>query len=149
MIKPGVTDFAPDDRVGFSFGYCGACEACRTGRHYGCRENRRLNFGGVSFDNTRRLRYRDAPVSSFFGQGAFAGYAVVHRNNLIPVDEDMPPELAAPMGCGIQTGAGAIFNYIRPESAKRRDPPRLGQTQKNTCTCRESPKGRQDHGGMV
>ena len=115
-VGQGVADFKPGDRVGFSFGYCGTCEACRTGRPYGCRENRRLNFGGVSFDNTKRLRYKDAPVSSFFGQGAFATYAVVHRNNLIPLPEDMPLELAAPMGCGIQTGAGAIFNYIRPEA---------------------------------
>ena len=113
-VGPGITDFKPGDRVCLSFGYCGTCEACRTGRPYGCRENRRLNFGGVSFDNTRRLRYKGAPASSFFGQGAFATHAVVHKNNLISVPEDMPLGLAAPMGCGIQTGAGAIFNYLRP-----------------------------------
>ncbi len=115
-LGPGVTDFSVGDRVGFSFGYCGTCEAYRTGRPYGCRENRRLNFSGVQFDGTKRLRYKEAPVSSFFGQGAFATYAVVHRNNLIPVPEDMPLELAAPMGCGIQTGAGSIFNFIRPSA---------------------------------
>ncbi len=113
-LGPGVTEFKVGDRVGFSFGYCGVCEACRSGRSYGCRENRRLNFSGVQFDGTKRLRYGASPVSSFFGQGAFATYAVVHRNNLIPVDDDMPLELVAPMGCGIQTGAGAIFNYIKP-----------------------------------
>ena len=115
-VGPGITEFKPGDKVGFSFGYCGTCEACRTGRPYGCRENRRLNFGGVAFDNTWRLRYKEAPVSSFFGQGAFATYAVVHKNNLIPVPEDMPLGLVAPMGCGIQTGAGAVFNYLKPEA---------------------------------
>ena len=114
-VGPGVTDLKPGDRVGFSFGYCGACEACRTGQPYGCRENRRLNFSGVQFDGSKRLRYGEAPVSSFFGQGAFATHAVVHRNNIIPVADDMPLKLVAPMGCGIQTGAGAIFNRVRPE----------------------------------
>lgn len=115
-VGPGVTGFKPGDRVGFSFGYCGTCAACRTGHPYGCRENRRLNFGGVQFDGTKRLHYKGQEVSSFFGQGAFATYAVVHQNNLIHTADDMPLKLVAPMGCGIQTGAGAIFNYIKPEA---------------------------------
>ncbi len=115
-LGPGVTQFRVGDRVGFSFGYCGTCEACRTGHPYACRENRRLNFSGVQFDGTKRLRYKGQEVSSFFGQGAFATHAVVHVNNLIPVPDGMPLELVAPMGCGIQTGAGTIFNYVRPEA---------------------------------
>lgn len=115
-VGPGVTDFKVGDRVGFSFGYCGSCEACRTGRPYGCRENRKLNFGGVQFDGTKRLRYKDREVSSFFGQSAFASHAVVHSNNLIHAEDGIPLEMVAPMGCGIQTGAGAIFNYLKPEA---------------------------------
>ena len=115
-VGPGVTGFKPGDRVGFSFGYCGTCEACRTGHPYGCRDNRKLNFFGLNFDGTKRLSYNGKPVSTFFGQSAFATHAVVHQNNLIKADEEMPLELVAPMGCGIQTGAGAIFNYIKPEA---------------------------------
>ncbi len=111
---PGVTGLKQGDKVGFSYGYCGVCEACRTGRPYGCRENRRLNFGGVQFDGTKRLHKDGKPVSSFFGQGAFATHAVVHVNNIVPLPEDIDPALAAPMGCGIQTGAGAVLNYIKP-----------------------------------
>ena len=114
-VGPGVKDFHVGDRVGFSFGYCGTCEACRTGRPYGCLENRRLNFSGVQFDGTKRIRYKQKPVSSFFGQGAFATHAVVHRNNLIRVEDDLALPLVAPMGCGIQTGAGAVLNYLKPE----------------------------------
>jgi aryl-alcohol dehydrogenase len=113
-VGPGVTDFKVGDKVGMSYGYCGKCEACRTGRPYGCRENYRLNFGGEQYDGTKRLRYKGREVSSFFGQGAFATHAVVHQNNLIPAPEDIPLEILAPLGCGIQTGAGAIFNYLRP-----------------------------------
>lgn len=111
---PGVTEFQPGDRVGFSYGSCGTCEACRTGRPYGCRENRRLNFSGVQFDGTKRLHRGEQRVSSFFGQGAFATHAVVHVNNLIPAPDDVDLGIVAPMGCGIQTGAGAVLNYLRP-----------------------------------
>ena len=113
-IGPGVTEFAPGDRVGFSFGSCGVCEACRTGKPYGCKENRRLNFSDVQYDNTKRLLKDDTFVSSFFGQGAFATHAVVHVNNLIPVADDIDLKMVAPMGCGIQTGAGAVLNFLRP-----------------------------------
>ena len=113
-VGPGVTSFKKGDRVGFSYGWCGTCEACRTGRPYGCEENRRLNFSGTQFDGTKRLSSDGREISSFFGQGAFATYAVVHVNNLIPVPECVPLELAAPLGCGIQTGAGAVLNYLKP-----------------------------------
>ena len=112
----GVTDFKVGDKVGFSYGWCGKCEACRTAKPYACLENYRLNFGGVQFDNTKRLRYKGREVSSFFGQSAFATHSVVHLNNLIPAPDDVPLELIGPLGCGIQTGAGAIFNYLRPEA---------------------------------
>ena len=29
-VGPGVSEFKAGDRVGFSFSYCGTCEACRT-----------------------------------------------------------------------------------------------------------------------
>ena len=116
QVGEGVTGFAHGDRVGFSYGYCGECEACRTAMPYGCTENRRLNFGGVQYDNTKRLRYQGREVSSFFGQAAFATHAVVHYNNLIHAPDDVPLELIGPLGCGIQTGAGAIFNYLHPQA---------------------------------
>ena len=113
-VGSGVTEYKKGDRVGFSYGSCGCCEACRTGRPYGCKENRRLNFSGVQFDNTKRLIKDETFVSSFFGQGAFATHAVVHVNNLIPVEDDIDLRMVAPMGCGIQTGAGAVLNYLKP-----------------------------------
>jgi len=115
-LGPGMGDFHPGDRVLFSFGYCGVCENCRSGHPYACLENRRLNFSGEHFDGTKRLHKGEEPVSAFFGQGAFATYAVVHRNNLIPAPKDLPLELLAPLGCGIQTGAGAVLNYLKPEA---------------------------------
>lgn len=101
-------------RVGFSYGWCGECPACREGQPYGCEKNRELNFSGRCYDGGHRLSLDGQDVSTFFGQSAFAEYAVVHENNLYPVPEDLPLKLAAPLGCGIQTGAGAVLNYLRP-----------------------------------
>ena len=115
-VGPGVTDFKEGDAVSFSYGYCGTCEMCRSGRPYACSENRRLNFFGRQFDGTKRISYKGTEVSSFFGQSAFATHAVVHQNNLIHVDPDIPLALAAPVGCGIQTGAGTVLNCLRPEA---------------------------------
>ncbi len=115
-LGPGMEDFRPGDRVLFSFGYCGKCPNCRSGHPYACLHNRRLNFSGEHFDGSRRLSRNGRSVSAFFGQGSFATHAVVHRNNLIPAPDDLPLELLAPLGCGIQTGAGAVLNYLRAEA---------------------------------
>lgn len=114
-LGPGVTDLKVGDRVSFSYGYCGTCPACRSGQPYGCENNRQINFSGKQFDGTKRIVYKQQEVSSFFGQGAFATYAVVHKNNIIPVPDDVDLDLVGPLGCGIQTGAGAVLNFIKPQ----------------------------------
>ncbi|MCR4846685.1 MAG: NAD(P)-dependent alcohol dehydrogenase [Eubacterium sp.] len=116
VVKTGsaVTEFKEGDRVSFSYGYCGECEACKMGKPYGCSSNRRLNFSGFQYDGTKRISYNTKDVSSFFGQSAFANHAVVHVNNLIKIDDDIPLKMAAPMGCGIQTGAGTVLNCLKP-----------------------------------
>lgn len=108
--------FRPGQRVGFSYGWCGKCPACLEGQPYGCEENRALNFSGRAYDGGHRLYWGEREVSTFFGQSAFAEYAVVHENNLYPVPDDLPLKLAAPLGCGIQTGSGAVLNYLRPRA---------------------------------
>lgn len=115
-LGPGVTGFKVGDKVGFSYGYCGTCEACLTGHPYCCERNRELNFGGVQFDGTKRLSKDGKPVSSFFGQGAFASHAVVHMNNLYKVPEGIDLALCAPLGCGIQTGASAVLTHLKPDA---------------------------------
>jgi len=45
--------------------------------------------------------------------GAFAEHALTGVRNLVHVPEGVPLHLAAPFGCGIQTGAGAVLNALR------------------------------------
>lgn len=43
----------------------------------------------------------------------FASLALSRENNAIKVPEDAPLELLGPLGCGIQTGAGAAINALK------------------------------------
>ncbi|MCL2122423.1 MAG: alcohol dehydrogenase catalytic domain-containing protein, partial [Clostridiales bacterium] len=115
-VGEGVKDFKPGDRVCMSYSYCGECYACITGRPYQCEANWRLNFGGRAYDGTARLTKDGKDLESFFNQSAFATYSVTHQNNLVHVPEEIDLRLVGPLGCGIQTGAGAVLNVLKPEA---------------------------------
>ncbi len=53
---------------------------------------------------------------SFFGQSSFATYALATERNVVKVRADIPFELLGPLGCGIQTGAGAVINALAPRA---------------------------------
>lgn len=113
---PGVTEFQKGDHVVFSFGYCGHCNSCMDGRPYACENFNAINFGGVMSDGTKRLSKDGEEISSFFGQSSFATYSVVHKNSIIKVDNDIDLDILGPLGCGIQTGAGAVLNRLKPSA---------------------------------
>lgn len=50
----------------------------------------------------------------FFGQSSFATYSVVNQRSIVKVDKDVDLSLVAPLGCGIQTGAGSVTNILKP-----------------------------------
>lgn len=114
-VGEGVKEFKKGDRVGFSFGFCNHCENCLSAHQHACMNFNEINFGGVMADGTKRLSQNGVELSAFFGQSSFATYAVVHENSAIKVeDEDIDLALVGPLGCGIQTGAGAVLNRLRP-----------------------------------
>ena len=90
--------------------YTHLCKSCLAGRPYACENFNAINFGGVMSDGTKRLSKNGQEISSFFGQSSFATYSVVHKNSIIKVDEDLELDILGPLGCGIQTGAGAVLN---------------------------------------
>jgi len=49
----------------------------------------------------------------FFAQSSFATYALSLESNAIKVSKEAPIELLGPLGCGIQTGAGAVINSLK------------------------------------
>lgn len=116
-VGSAVKQFKVGDRVGLSFGFCGTCHNCLTAHQHACENFNAINFGGVQPDGTTRLSTLDGkPLSTFFGQSSFATHAVVNQDSAVKVEyDDVDLALVAPMGCGIQTGAGAVLNRLRPE----------------------------------
>jgi alcohol dehydrogenase len=54
-------------------------------------------------------------VNHHLGVSGFATYAVVNRASVVPVASDVPPVVAALLGCAVLTGGGAVLNVGNPQ----------------------------------
>ena len=109
-----VTRVRRGDRVAITFGSCGHCPNCRTEQMAACDVGHELQFGGAREDGSTTLRDSAGGVvhGSFFQQSSFASHALATERNVTRLPDAMPLELAGPLGCGIQTGAGAVLNTL-------------------------------------
>ena len=109
-----VTRVAPGDHVVLSFNSCNACPNCGDHQPAYCFNFMANNFSGVRpADGSTPLSQGGATVhGNFFGQSSFASVAVAHEINTIKVDKSLPLDSLGPLGCGIQTGAGAAVNSV-------------------------------------
>src|SRR4051812_21327889 len=118
-VGAAVTDLAPGDPVVISFPYCGECEPCQAGRISYCTNARGLKSGGRRADGSTPMSRDGAPVySCFFQQSSFATFALAPAKDVVRIRPDAPVELLAPLGCGLQTGAGAVMNVMRPDAGQ-------------------------------
>jgi aryl-alcohol dehydrogenase len=116
-VGPGVTKVVPGDPVVLTFATCGQCSNCRRGRPTACTNFLARNFAGVRPDGSPTLTQNGAPLSgAYFCQSSFATYALATESNVVKVPTDVPLELLGPLGCGIQTGAGAVLNSLSAEA---------------------------------
>ena len=116
-VGVGVETLKPGDRVIMSFPSCGVCENCKDNKPYACEDLNRLFFDGSYKDGTKRFSTLEGePAGSFFGQGAFATHVVVDARNAVKVDvTDEQLKYLCSLGCGVQTGAGAVLNTADPK----------------------------------
>jgi aryl-alcohol dehydrogenase len=113
VVKVGrqVKNIVPGDHVVMSYPYCGHCSQCLSGRESYCLHGFELSFGGHRLDGSNAIH--DDIHGHFFGQSSFASCAMTNERNLVKVSQDIPLELLGPLGCGIQTGAGAVLNALK------------------------------------
>jgi aryl-alcohol dehydrogenase len=113
-VGAAVTQVEVGDRIGMSFNSCGSCPTCRTGRPFYCHDIFGRNFAATRPDGTTALSRGGEPVHShFFGQSSFATHAVATERNVTVLPDAIGLEIAAPLGCGVQTGAGSVLNAFR------------------------------------
>jgi len=115
-----VHGFEVGDHVVLSFDYCGHCPQCEIGKPSYCNDHGSLNFAGTR-PNGEKTHIREGTGAeeisgSFFQQSSFATFALSHASNTIKVDKDLPLPTLAPLGCGVQTGAGTVFNTLALEA---------------------------------
>lgn len=116
-----VADVAVGDRVVISFDFCGNCRSCRAEHPAYCSTFFPRNMSGRRLDGSTNAKDTAGQYIStrWFGQSSFAGHAVVAARNVVRVDADLPLRLLGPLGCGFQTGAGAVLNSlaVQPDSS--------------------------------
>jgi len=115
-IGANVSGLEVGDHVVLTFASCGHCHRCAEHHPSYCEHYMPLNFGMARQNGTPTITDADnKPLgSNFFAQSSFATYALARQSNAIKVRKDAPLELLGPLGCGISTGAGTVFNVFKP-----------------------------------
>ena len=115
-VGDDVAGVRAGDHVLLSYRSCGSCPECATGYPPYCRNFRSLNGIGTRVDGSLTMtRNGSAVYGSYFGQSSFASHALAYESNVVVVDDDIDLSLAAPLACGVQTGAGTVLNVLAPE----------------------------------
>jgi S-(hydroxymethyl)glutathione dehydrogenase/alcohol dehydrogenase len=104
-VGSAVRDVAVGDHVVACFVvFCGECRMCRSGRPAMC-QNREATMRAA--DARPRLTKNGREVHQWTNIGGFAEQMVLHRNAVTVIDERMPLDLAAMLGCAVATGVGS------------------------------------------
>jgi len=110
-----VCELEIGDHVVLSFAFCGACDRCLSGEQAYCEHAFAMNWSAADRGGHKALHdaHGEPLKDYFFGQSSFSTYATVNQRSAIRVPKDAPLELLGPLGCGVQTGAGAVLNTLR------------------------------------
>ncbi|HZU63673.1 MAG TPA: NAD(P)-dependent alcohol dehydrogenase [Novosphingobium sp.] len=112
-LGPDVQGLAVGDTVVLGFASCGACPRCAQQLPSCCREFVARNYAGVRPCGTSPLSLHGVAVAgAFFGQSSFASHALVNWRNVVRVEAGADLALLGPLGCGLQTGAGAVLRAM-------------------------------------
>ncbi len=111
-VGKGVKNLKRGDHAVLSYQSCGHCHQCRSGHPAHCQYFYEANFGFQRLDGSNALQ-RSGARGHFFGQSSFATHCLATERNLVKVSKDLPLEVLAPLGCGLQTGAGTVTNSLK------------------------------------
>ncbi|HWC38896.1 MAG TPA: Zn-dependent alcohol dehydrogenase [Acidimicrobiales bacterium] len=105
-VGSGVTKVKPGDHVVLvTLGHCGQCDACESGYPTHCKDT----FGKTS----QPFTYKGEPAYMFANTSVFAEHTVVKESQAVVIDPAVPLEAASLIGCGVLTGAGAVWNRAK------------------------------------
>lgn len=115
VVGTDVTDLAVGDRVVMTFlPRCNDCAGCATDGRLPCTKGSATNNAGTMLHHEGHLTRDGEKINHHLGVSGFATHAVVDRASVVPVPFDVPPEIAAVLGCAVLTGGGGILNAVKP-----------------------------------
>lgn len=110
-VGSDVTYVKPGDRVvACSASFCGACANCLKGRPFSCSSRSDLSR---PLGMKPRVSIDGNLVSQLYNMGSFSDQMLVHENAVLRVEEEIPFEVLALLGCGVTTGLGAVLNTAK------------------------------------
>ena len=112
-VGDGVTYVKPGDHVITCLSvFCGTCSQCVTGHPNLCENTDVKMLPGVS----RRMTWKGGELmNQFLNLSSFGEQMLVHENSMVKIDDDIPLDRGALVGCGVMTGVGAVFNAAKVE----------------------------------
>lgn len=106
-VGPGVTSVRPGDHVVLAFvPACGTCRYCTEGRSNLCDLGAGIILG-PQMDGTYRFHTRGEDLGQMCMLGTFSPHTVVPAASVVKIDDSIPLETAALVGCGVTTGFGS------------------------------------------
>jgi Zn-dependent alcohol dehydrogenase len=111
-VGEGIDDVVVGDHVVTVFvPSCGDCRACNAGRPALCSRAADVNGSGNLLHGDAVLKTADGTrINHHLGVSAFADYAVVARESVVVIEDDIPDTVAAMFGCAVLTGVGSVLN---------------------------------------
>lgn len=110
-VGEGVTGIEPGDHIVVSWvPQCGECFYCTRDQGYLCeRAGAALASGGL-LDGTTRFTSRGQALFQMAASGTFSEVSIIPATGAVKIPKDFDLKLAALIGCGVLTGAGAAMN---------------------------------------
>lgn len=107
-----VTYLKPGDHVISCLSvFCGHCNQCLSGH-----PNRCVNPDVRRAPSDRpKMTQNGTPVHQFLNISSYAEQMLLHEHALVKIDDEMPLDKAALIGCGVTTGVGAVLNTAKVE----------------------------------
>jgi aryl-alcohol dehydrogenase len=98
---------------------CGDCSSCNARLPGYCLHSRKIKFSGLLRNGNAPFRWQGKPLhGGFFQQSSFATHALATETNVVKVPVDLALDKLAAFPCGVNTGAGAVMNVLKPKAGQ-------------------------------
>jgi Zn-dependent alcohol dehydrogenase len=119
-IGAGVVRVVVGDHVALSWApYCGRCAQCLRGLEHLCGAAWPAMGAGALMDFTSRLSQEGRAVHHYSFISSFAEACVVPEASCVPVQRQVPLDIAGLVGCAVTTGVGAVWHTARVRPGDR------------------------------